>query len=479
MRLRGKATVGFAPLASLCAALIFGCGCLAASPAREALADDAVGSGNASAYTVTIPADLSVPVDLNVSKKQTGSMAITGTLGTNSTLTVAATHQDVLTSGEGATIPYELDGGNFVVRSHDEQLSFSQTVTATVTQDPVCAGTYTDTVAFTISCQANEASLVFDPQGGEVGTTSKALAAGDAYGELPTPARAGYDFIGWYTDPVGGNKVGSNTTMEGTYATVYAHWKSHELTINYHSGGAQEWQKYPNNERVDLEEGNVIMQSERVAYGENYDHPVWGLLNVSRAARTGYYSGEMWRIGSPNAEATVSDKDDYTGYQGKDVAWELGALQQLVKGDVTVDLYPVWVPNAYIVKYEGNGASGSTASSKHAYDVDAPLTANGFTKAGFAFAGWNTKQDGSGTSYADGQSVKNLTATRNIVTLYAQWMAVANDPDEAESNTVNVDESGSNEEKSVEASSSKADSSEVEEVSSNESASKNVTPISQ
>ena len=41
------------------------------------------------------------------------------------------------------------------------------------------------------------------------------------------------------------------------------------------------------------------------------------------------------------------------------------------------------------------------------------------------FRGWNTKTDGSGTSYADKASVKNLSSTnRDTVMLYAQWKAV-------------------------------------------------------
>lgn len=84
-----------------------------------------------------------------------------------------------------------------------------------------------------------------------------------------------------------------------------------------------------------------------------------------------------------------------------------------------------WEPITYTVVYNGNGnTGGSTASSTHTYDVAKNLTANGFIKTGYSFAGWNTKADGSGTSYADKASVKNLTATDGgTVTLYAQWSA--------------------------------------------------------
>ena len=81
------------------------------------------------------------------------------------------------------------------------------------------------------------------------------------------------------------------------------------------------------------------------------------------------------------------------------------------------------VANTYTVKYDGNGnTGGSTANSSHTYDVAKNLTVNGFSKSNYTFTGWNTKADGSGTSYTDKQSVKNLTTTNNgTVTLYAQW----------------------------------------------------------
>lgn len=52
----------------------------------------------------------------------------------------------------------------------------------------------------------------------------------------------------------------------------------------------------------------------------------------------------------------------------------------------------------------------------------ASLLADKFVQKGCIFAGWNTKADGSGTSYADRQSVTDLTTAANTtVTLYAVW----------------------------------------------------------
>ena len=68
--------------------------------------------------------------------------------------------------------------------------------------------------------------------------------------------------------------------------------------------------------------------------------------------------------------------------------------------------------NTYTIKFFGNThTGGSTASMSMTYDVAKNLTANGFTKTGYVFAGWNTSADGTGTNYSDKQSFKNLTAT--------------------------------------------------------------------
>lgn len=40
-------------------------------------------------------------------------------------------------------------------------------------------------------------TITFDPEGGSVSTTSKEVMIGKPYGELPTPTRDGYRFLGW------------------------------------------------------------------------------------------------------------------------------------------------------------------------------------------------------------------------------------------------------------------------------------------
>ena len=73
----------------------------------------------------------------------------------------------------------------------------------------------------------------------------------------------------------------------------------------------------------------------------------------------------------------------------------------------------------YTVTYDANGGSGTMTDKKspYAYGAAATVLTNGFTRSRYTFTGWNTKADGSGDSYAEGDPIEMLG---NVV-LYAQW----------------------------------------------------------
>lgn len=77
----------------------------------------------------------------------------------------------------------------------------------------------------------------------------------------------------------------------------------------------------------------------------------------------------------------------------------------------------------YTVTFDANGGSGEMGSQTFTYDVEQTLTAIGFTRVGFTFAGWAKSTDGE-KIYNNNESVKNLTTNFDgEVTLYAQWIA--------------------------------------------------------
>ena len=280
------------------------------------------------------------------------------------------------------------------------------------------------TITLYAQWKINSYTLTYDPNGGSVTPTSKTLTYGSQYGALPTPSRTGYTFTGWFTAASGGSKVGTATTMGAGNTTVYAHWRANVLTVNYYPNGAT---KVDTSSAADGSAVSTIDSSAKYRSDTfNYDAslPSYGLWDARRFIRTGYTSTNKYHANSVTGTILLDAGNNvYTKTQ--DLASAVGKLLELEKGDVTISIYADWKANAYTVKYNGNGnTGGSTAGSSHTYDTAKGLTANGFTKTGYTFKNWNTKADGSGTSYADKASVKNLTATNGAtVTLYAQWTA--------------------------------------------------------
>lgn len=81
-------------------------------------------------------------------------------------------------------------------------------------------------------------TITFDPNEGEVSTTSKAVSYGFTYGALPTPTRTGYTFKGWYTAKSGGTQITSSTTVSITSnQTLYARWEIKSYTLTFDPNG--------------------------------------------------------------------------------------------------------------------------------------------------------------------------------------------------------------------------------------------------
>lgn len=70
------------------------------------------------------------------------------------------------------------------------------------------------------------------------------------------------------------------------------------------------------------------------------------------------------------------------------------------------------------ITFNANGGSGTVPSAINTYvGVANTIPSNSLTRTGYAFNGWNTASDGSGTAYATGSTI---TPSGNV-TLYAQW----------------------------------------------------------
>ena len=77
-----------------------------------------------------------------------------------------------------------------------------------------------------------------------------------------------------------------------------------------------------------------------------------------------------------------------------------------------------------LIAYDGNGAeSGGVAPTVGDPGTTAKAAANGFTRTGHTFTGWNTRRDGTGTACQAGDDVAYPAEGRTL-TLYAQWRPI-------------------------------------------------------
>ncbi len=100
------------------------------------------------------------------------------------------------------------------------------------------------------------------------------------------------------------------------------------------------------------------------------------------------------------------------GYYAK---WE-----QYTLSDRDLVIEAIYTATTYTVRFDANGGEGIMAIQILVYDDMEYLNANTYTREGYAFAGWNTKADGTGYTYVDKALVRNLTNLNGIV-LYAMW----------------------------------------------------------
>lgn len=103
-------------------------------------------------------------------------------------------------------------------------------------------------------------------------------------------------------------------------------------------------------------------------------------------------------------------------YTDKDCTWPYD-FQTGVTGSVT--LYAKWSADTYVVEYKKNTTDDVALPDEQikAHDIVLQLRSDRPVRTGYTFIGWNTRADGTGTSYGAGSE---LTVNANI-TLYAQW----------------------------------------------------------
>ena len=153
------------------------------------------------------------------------------------------------------------------------------------------------------------------------------------------------------------------------------------------------------------------------------------VLNYSSADNT-WVSGKVYAKTSSSSIAQANHSSGTAGtknetantftweFTGTDTHFALYLVNGATSGTATAST--IVVTYGYSVTYDANGGSGTMtdASSPYASGASVTVKSNSFTApTGKVFNGWNTKANGSGTSYAAGATFSISAHT----TLYAQW----------------------------------------------------------
>lgn len=242
----------------------------------------------------------------------------------------------------------------------------------------------------------------------------------DKYGYLDyennTPTREGYTFAGWkFSNGTGGLNSDGSEFFFGEIAadedTTYDDDDIYIFNGNYNgdvTATAQWTKESPKTAYLKTFSGKGI-NSTNYSTGSNIN--IGTEVTVTATVKTGY-KFVNWTDGSSNEKST--DKDYKFTMPANDV--NLTANATPIKYNI--------VFNSNKPSSATSSVTGSTASMNNiSYDTSITLNKNGYNLSGWKFAGWDTKADGSGTSYTDGQSVNNLTTTDGAtITMYAKWV---------------------------------------------------------
>ena len=262
-----------------------------------------------------------------------------------------------------------------------------------------------------------------------------AYSFGDSVPVASVPTLAGFTFDGWKLGEAktAGFTIGENTpvTVSGTLTrtvTLTGAWvKNADVIITYTSGFTAE--NAPD---------DSLKFSGTDTCTKGMDYTLKSNSGFTNYIYPGYtFSG--WKVVS---ETVMSNPTGLFSrlirfFQKKtlaigDVYGEGDAITAL-NSSITVEA--VWTqnppePQKYRVTYDGNGATGGQApADSHEYaedDTPEVLGRNTLEKTDSQFNGWNTKADGSGEHYGEGDRLSGMKAD---VTLYAEWKDTAHEPD--------------------------------------------------
>ena len=253
-------------------------------------------------------------------------------------------------------------------------------------------------------------TIHFDANGGQ-GTMSDQVIAVNKTANLAKNIylRTDYRFLGWaltkdatvpsYDD----NQKVVNVTRLGQTITLYAVWQStSEKPIDESNAYSV---------RFDSNGGDGVMRIQKIEVGKTANLALCTFLAPEGFEFLGW---------SPDSDA--SDASLLDGAEVKDLA----------KQGKRITLFAVWKRTSeaptptqvFTVKYDANGGVGTMKDQKITVNEPTKLSATVMTREGYSFLGWSQDKNATMPSYKDCETVSNMTAGGQSVTLYAIWESI-------------------------------------------------------
>ena len=205
---------------------------------------------------------------------------------------------------------------------------------------------------------------------------------------LKNPKKTGYKFLGWYSDSKYKHKVKSIKKGSTGDIKLYAKWEVYTYSIIFDKNGA--------------DKGSMSKMS-GLKYTSSYK------LKANKFTKNGCeFTG--WNTAKDGSGTSFAD--------------EAKVKKLICKNKGIVTLYAQWDVGTYNIAFDGNGATKGAMDKirRIPFDETFFLPINEFTRDGYAFMGWNTAKDGSGTFYQDQQIVSGIgKSAKSTITLFAIW----------------------------------------------------------
>ena len=209
--------------------------------------------------------------------------------------------------------------------------------------------------------------------------------------------RAGFTFDGWNTIKDGSGMAYNDEDIIASgideNLRLYGQWTAKKYTLSFDANGGigtmDDWT-------------NISLCERKCALS----------IPTNKYKRAGY-KFVSWNTKKDGTGASFDDSGTIS-------------FEQLTSIDgLVMTLYAQWVMEDYTIKFEPNTGTGKMNEQDSKTNDSNRLSKNLFTKDGYKFDSWNTKPDGTGSSYKDEDEIVNIIGNDKEIILYAQWSPIS------------------------------------------------------